>query len=153
MCIFLFEAFSSQLSLQWALSLPASCHQQRHVSQCSSNQQWQKNLTYYLNSRWSNWSENWKVYFFWKMLNSIASSDKNLSWRCQNLWKWYMSSQTMLTLLSSSTQSRQWSASKSSKQQLSWKWTYTQQLYDSELQQQQQNHFQFTKFWHVLQER
>ena len=38
MHIFLFEAFSSQLPLQWALSLLMLCHQQKHAPQCSSNQ-------------------------------------------------------------------------------------------------------------------
>ena len=64
MCIFLFEAFSSWLSLQWALSLLMLHYQQKYVLQYLSNQQWQKNLTCYFNSRWSDWSENWKIYFF-----------------------------------------------------------------------------------------
>ncbi len=151
--IFLFEAFSSWLSLQWALSLLVLHHQQRCAPQCLSNQQQQKNLTHHLNSRWSDWSENWKIYFSWRMLSSITSSDKSLNWRCQSLWRWHVSLQTMLTLLSSSTQSRQWSASKSSKWQPPWEWTCMWQLYNSELLQQWQNHSQFMKSQRILWER
>ena len=115
----LFEVFSSQLSLQWAPSLLMSCHQQRHVPQCLSNQQQQKNLMHHLSSKWSDWWETWKIYFSWRVLSSITSSDKSSNWRCWSLWRWHMSLQTTPTLSSSSMQSKPWSASRNSKQQLS----------------------------------